>query len=425
MTFANQTDFLEALGVPTANTVQFTDRACGSGKTKAMYKSFEHGKKYFVVAPTARERDDVIESSEVKVAFHKPREGSYEDDYGNTRRSMLVGLPDLIEDGCNIVCTHTLFDMVNIDDFDLSDYHVIIDEVFDCVKGFSGPSDKLFGEHWVDNGYATLDESGKVSPTSKWIDEGDEGFKHKLLPEAKRGRLHRSGNGFYVTVVPVELFTRCRSCTVMTYLAEGSLMAMYLRKLGVPYEVSTSDNIDKSSRAEARERLKINYVDLALTGSQGHGQQGEWVRNPATQKKVASKLRGTRGRHMKGVSPEKIIITCRKSLWFDKEGRASNFAKDARLAKARWLHKATKGTNDYRLCTHAIHVFDLNLHPAVQKFLSITEDQQDLWRQSELIQWLYRTDLRNRDSDQDVYLHMTSKAMMRLVENWLSEDPIQ
>ena len=93
MTYANQSDFLEALGVPTANTVQFTDRACGSGKTKAMYRSFEHGKKYFVVVPTVGERDTVIESPEVKVAFDKPREGSYEDDYGNTRRSMLVVFP--------------------------------------------------------------------------------------------------------------------------------------------------------------------------------------------------------------------------------------------------------------------------------------------------------------------------------------------
>ena len=244
MTYLNQEVFLEALGVPTANTVQFTDRACGSGKTKAMYKSFEHGKKYFVVVPSQDERDDLIKSDEKNgVPFSKPKEGSYQDDCGNNRRSLLVGLADLIEDGCNIVCTHTLFDMVNINDFDLSDYHVIIDEVFDCVKGFSGPSDKLFEEHWVANGYATLDQTGKVIPTDKWLSEGDEGFKHKLLPDAKRGRLHRSGNGFFVTVVPVELFTSNRSCTVMTYLAEGSLMAMYLRKLGVPYEISKFDAI--------------------------------------------------------------------------------------------------------------------------------------------------------------------------------------
>ena len=426
MTYANQSDFFEALGLPTVNTVQFTDRACGSGKTKAMYKSFEHGKKYFVVVPSIIERDDLIKSDEKNgVPFSKPKEGSYQDDCGNNRRSLLVGLADLIEDGCNIVCTHTLFDMVNINDFDLSDYHVIIDEVFDCVKGFSGPSDKLFEEHWVANGYATLDQTGKVIPTDKWLSEGDEGFKHKLLPDAKRGRLHRSGNGFFVTVVPVELFTSNRSCTVMTYLAEGSLMAMYLRKLGVPYEISKSDNIDKSARQAARERLNITYLNLALTGSQGHGQQGEWVRNPTIRKKVSTKLMNTRGRHMKGISPENIIVTCRKSLWLDKNGEISSFAKGTRLAKAKWLHKSTKGTNKYRKCTHAVHIYDLNLHPAVQKYLDMSEDQQDLWRQSELIQWLYRTDLRNYDSKQQIHLHITSMAMMKLVENWLSDDPIQ
>ena len=128
---------------------------------------------------------------------------------------------------------------------------------------------------------------------------------------------------------------------------------------------------------------------------------------------------------MKGISPENIIVTCRKSLWLDKNGEISSFAKGTRLAKARWLHKSTKGTNKYRKCTHAVHIYDLNLHPAVQKYLDMSEDQQDLWRQSELIQWLYRTDLRNYDSKQQIHLHITSMAMMKLVENWLSDDPIQ
>ncbi|HAB39551.1 MAG TPA: hypothetical protein DCE52_16395 [Rhodobacteraceae bacterium] len=241
MTYLNQEVFLEALGVPTANTVQFTDRACGSGKTSELLKSFKRNDKYFVVVPTRAEIDRVI--SDAVVSFDTPDEGSYQDEGGVKRSSLLMGLSELIEDGENIVCTHALFDKVNINEFALDDYNVIIDEVFDCVKGFSGPSDKLFEEHWVANGYATLDQTGKVIPTDKWLSEGDEGFKHKLLPDAKRGRLHRSGNGFFVTVVPVELFTSNRSCTVMTYLAEGSLMAMYLRKLGVPYEISKFDAI--------------------------------------------------------------------------------------------------------------------------------------------------------------------------------------
>ena len=70
-------------------------------------------------------------------------------------------------------------------------------------------------------------------------------------------------------------------------------------------------------------------------------------------------------------------------------------------------------------------MFDLNLNPSVKKFLDVSKEDEDLWKQSELIQWLYRTDLRNQDSDKEVHLHVTSKPMQELVENWLSDDPIQ
>ena len=70
-------------------------------------------------------------------------------------------------------------------------------------------------------------------------------------------------------------------------------------------------------------------------------------------------------------------------------------------------------------------MFDLNLNPSVKKFLDVSKEDEDLWKQSEMVQWLYRTDLRNQDSDKKVHLHVTSKAMQDLIENWLSNDPIQ
>jgi hypothetical protein len=199
-------------------------------------------------------------------------------------------------------------------------------------------------------------------------------------------------------------------------------MAMYLRKLGVPYEITKNNNIDRTARELARERLKISYLDLGLTKGQGHKRQGSYHH---TQKgKIANKLRGSL-RQMVGVAREDIIITCRKDLWYDTNGQKSSFAKGARLAKARWLHKSTKGTNEYAECTHAIHMYDINLSPSIAKFLDVSKEEEDLWRQSELIQWLYRTNLRDYDSDKEVHLHVTSKAMIKLVENWLSDDPIQ
>ena len=201
-------------------------------------------------------------------------------------------------------------------------------------------------------------------------------------------------------------------------------MAMYLNKLGVPYEVSKNNNIDVAARDTARKRLNINYLDLGLTKAQGYKRQGSW--GAKTQQKIANKLHNTKTRKMKGVPAEDIMVTCRKDLWVNKKDDSPTlFSKASRLNNANWVHKSTKGTNAYRHCTHAVHLFDLNLNPSVKKYLDVTKEQEDLWKQSELIQWLYRTDLRNEDSDKDIHLHVTSKAMKELVENWLSNDPIQ
>lgn len=401
--------------------ITFIDRPCGWGKTREMYKSFSSNKKYFVVVPTRLEIDALMEWA--VVPFDTPKEGLYEDQDGVTRESLLMGLADLIGDGENIVCTHKLFDMVNVDEYALDDYEVIIDEVFDCVKGFSGPDKKTFQDTYIDDGLATIEEGGRVKPTAKWLLLGDGAYKWSLLKEAKRGRLYSSGEGFYVTVVPVDLFTNNNSCTVMTYLAKGSLMAMYLDKLGVDYSIDTNNNVDGEARRRARQRLSVNHIDLGLSKAQGYHRQGMWGKQ--VKSKIANKLKNTKDRGMKGVIPENIMITCRKDVWLDKDGEISTFAKDARLTKAKWVHKSTKGTNAYRNCTHAIHMYDLNLNPSVKKYLGISNEQEDLWRQSELLQWLYRTDLRESKSDQDIHLHVTSKNMGRLVENWLSDDPIQ
>ena len=120
MTYANQSDFLEALVVPTTNTVVFIDRPCGSGKTSELLKSFKLNDKYFVVVPTRAEIDRVI--SGAVVPFDTPEEGSYVDPAGVKRSSLLMGLSELIEDGENIVCTHALFDKVNRGGRGISDH---------------------------------------------------------------------------------------------------------------------------------------------------------------------------------------------------------------------------------------------------------------------------------------------------------------
>jgi len=155
----------------------------------------------------------------------------------------------------------------------------------------------------------------------------------------------------------------------------------------VPYEINKNNNIDRTAREQAKERLNISYLDLGLTKAQGYKRQGAW--GGKLGRKIANKLKN-RCKQMVGVAREDIMVTCRKDLWFDQNNEISSFAKDARLAKANWVHKSTKGTNAYRNCTHAVHIFDLNLNPSVKKFLDVSKEDEDLWKQSEMIQWLYK-----------------------------------
>ena len=57
-----------------------------------------------------------------------------------------------MDDGLNIVTTHKLFDTINMREFDISGYHLIIDEVFDCVKYWGGPDAETFRRTYIDGG---------------------------------------------------------------------------------------------------------------------------------------------------------------------------------------------------------------------------------------------------------------------------------
>ena len=63
----------------------------------------------------------------------------------------------------------------------------------------------------------------------------------------------------------------------------------------------------------------------------------------------------------------------------------------------------------------------MEAHPAVAKFLEVSPEMQNEWRKSELIQWAYRTSIRNEVSG-EVKILFASKVMMDLFLEWMNED---
>lgn len=409
--------------------ITFKDRPCGHGKTTELLKSFDLKRRYFCVVPTRSEVDRYIK--EAVVPFTTPEDRTYTDDQGNKRHTLKIHLKELVEDGENIVTTHALFDQINMREFPLTDYHVCIDETFDVVQHLQGPSEAGFHKTYVQDGLATVDDEGKVTPTEKWLLEGDECYQFKLLEVARTGRLYIAKDRFYVTVVPPEMFTDNRSCLVNTYMAEGSIMAMYLRKFGIPYQIDSDPDQDRRLRERAKQRLDLQHLkfdDKATPSNKnkltGWGYKNQGSMGTVKKKRISQRLVNLRGRGpLKGVPAHNIMLTCRQDVWFDDvdNQKRTKFASDTRLGKVNYVARNAKGTNEFRHCTHAVHLYDLNLNPAIKFFLDMSEEDEDAWRTSELVQWLFRSAIRNEVGG-PVQAFFASEKMLTLVEDWLKPE---
>ena len=392
-------------------TVKFIDRPCGTGKTTQMINNFCSTEQYVVVVPTLSEVQRVLCAS--KVPFTEPDE--------HLHGTKMAHFKELLADGDNIVTTHKLLDAVDIRSVDLSCCNLFIDEVFDVIEKVDGPANEAWSAVYIRDGYATVDGNCQVAPTDKWREQPERlnpTLQLKLFQLAASGKLHKSEDGFFVSVVPPELFTKPKQTTVYTYLASGSLMAAYLDKHNIPFTIDRDPGLDVAQRLKAQELLSVHQISALENISMSHTKQG-YMRGKAASK-VSTALKNLKSRQLRGIATDRILITCRKDKWLDADDKAKGlFAHGSKLTAANWIAKTTKGTNDYMHCSHAVHLTKLNLSPNIKSYLGAGKAFEKDWAVSELIQWVYRTALRN---EEPVELYIACGYMKSLLEEWLHED---
>jgi hypothetical protein len=387
--------------------IRFVDKPCGIGKSTEAMKSLSHKERYLIVAPFLSEVDRW--KAEASVPLAVAPENVNKSDW----------LRDNILEGNSCVVTHTLFDLVDLSRTDLSEYHVIIDEVFDTVQAIAGVKEEVFEKVYLGEGYAVVDPTtGRVEPTEKWDRLSEEveklaAVRTDLYIKAKQGTLYKANKGFFVSLVPSELFCSPRSCTVLTYLAESSQMVGYLRRLGIPFRIDRAD--DTAFRAGFKQRLAVKDIPALRGVSMTHTAQEKMQAKGA--KTVSSTLLNLRKRELLGVPASHIALSCNKGRWYDKEERPQGpFAKDSGLSKVNFLPKTTRGTNKYRHCSHAVYLNDLRLNPAEKEWLCWSKEDEEAWALSELIQWVMRSRLRDGE---EVSLYLASGRMKALLEDFL------
>jgi hypothetical protein len=415
--------------------INIHDYPCGSVKTTRMIESFEADRKYLVILPLLTEVDRVISQSK-KVVFVQPRGNDNEE---GTKVSSLQGQLVLRQ---NIATTHAMYDKLvpMVKNGLLDDYDIIIDEVPEVVKMVTSKSKTSIQEFYIDAGYMDVDSAtGLVRPTMKWWNNREEvsdTLSPKILNFAETGCLYLQEGKMFIWALPQSILTAGRSVTVMTYKSEGSMLLAYLRKLGLPYEISNDNELEEDFRSKAAELITIEDISALSENNFSFTGQTQGVSSPLYATKVAQSLKNLKERKLKGVDLKNVLLTCKKDAWFkaandnnrDAEGEDETpkknskpgvFAKNSRMQDANWIANTTRGTNDYVHCTHLIYLYDQNINPIVARWLrNNSQAFRDAYALTELIQWVWRSRIRRGDS---ITLYLPSPRMRRLLEEWLFE----
>ena len=137
---------------------------------------------------------------------------------------------------------------------------------------------------------------------------------------------------------------------------------------------------------------------------------------------VVNALKNLKGRQLKDVPAEYILITCAEDGWHKKGNVdiAGPFASGSKLFQgANWVAKITRRTNDYAHCSHLIYLYDQHMNPYVARWLEDnTRAFDDAFALTELIQWVWRSRVRK---GQPITLYLPSPRTRQLIEEWLSD----
>ena len=320
----------------------------------------------------------------------------------------------------------------------LDDYDIIIDEVPKVVEMVTSKSKTSIQEFYLDAGYMDVDATtGLVRPTMKWWqnrDDVSDTLSPQILTFAETGCLYLQEGKMFIWALPQSILTAGRSVTVMTYKSEGSMLLAYLRKLGLPYEVSNDNDLEEDFRAKAAKLVTVEDIPALSKTNFSFTGQVKGMASSSYANKIARSLKNLKERKLVGVDINNILLTSVKDAWIKaandnnrdtededetpkKNIKPGVFAKDSRMKNVNWIANTTRGTNDYMHCSHLIYLYDQNINFIVARWLGDSSRAfNDAYALTELIQWVWRSRVRRGEP---ITLYLPSPRMRRLFEEWL------
>lgn len=331
-------------------------------------------------------------------------------------------LVNAIGSNVSVICSHTCF--IGIENkavTNMSNYRVVLDEVNTMIKPIS--LSKFDFEMMTNAGLVSVASDGALQWLSNASDaEVKESVINTIHPYIvqliKDGRIFKADQ-FYVEEVPHKIFVTAQEVLILAYMFESTYMYHHFNALGFTfndltgsfYKVARFNEDQLRAMAKARLVVKTSRTEPMKTTFGGWSS----AKKP-TLSALVKAVESTRKKS--GFKYEDAIFTCPKSVVE---------AGSVKFGKAEWVYSGARGTEAYIEKTTVLVLLDKHMNPALNARINqinptkFTKQMNDAYALQEMIQFIWRSNIRDVNSTKPVTVYFASHRMHKLFMEWLNK----
>lgn len=398
--------------------INIVDSIMGSGKTSFAIQMMNNpGGKYIFITPylneVARIRENVSNRK-----FYEPNERL-------GKGSKLNHLKKLIQQGKDIVSTHSLFGRIDSETELLlknQGYTLILDEVFQVIEKLlikQSDAETIFEK------YVEVDSTGKVT----WIYEGYDGRFNDVWQLCLNESLYSYGGKFFFWTFPSRVFALFENVYVLTYLFDAQIQKNYYDLFNIEYKyhsvVKNGDKyelIDHDKNVEDRTSIKelINLYEGKMNDNYYVYESTRmtelstaWFRNSTDV--FIGQLKKNMVNYVNNICKAKskeVIWTTRKDDSKRLKGRGYS---------TRFVPMNMRATNEYKDARCVMYIYNRYMNPIETGFFNLhgVSVDQDLLAVSDLLQFIWRSRIRE---GKEIDLYIPSARMRELLIKWMNSE---
>ena len=397
--------------------ITVVDSLMGAGKTHWAIQYLKDKQKdnnsFLYITPFIKEVERII--NEV---------GTFEQPV-NRGTGKMSSLNDMLARQENIAATHELFkhlDDTGIDLITNGHYTLVLDEVLNVLDPL--PVKKCDIQILMDSGCISLDENNYVIWHSGKYD-GETVFD-ELRELAENHRVICVNNSILLWQYPPEIFQIFDEIYIMTYMFDASIMKYYFDLHKIEYEkksiIRNEDGISQLGEYEKPDTSQFAKLIEVYEGKLNYSfyqkptsLSKSWFSSDRSRndiKKLKTNLYNY-FRNIKKAKSQQILWTTFKDMKTRLAGKGYT---------NRFLSYNCRSTNEYNNTHILAYCVNIYPHPVIVNYFSqrgITVDQ-DKYALIEMLQWIWRSRIRNTKSvDRNISIYIPSDRMRCLLYDWM------